>query len=211
MTSAAASQAANGDLQTVQLNFVKAQAYYQKALQLLPPSDREHRGQYLISLGNSLQEAGIRTKGADIQNFLRDAVTAYREALTVRTKEQLPQDWAGTQNNLGNVLREQGIRTGGEAGANLLAEAVTAYRAALTIYTKEQLPQDWAGTQNNLGATLGDQGTRTGGEAGKALIRQAINAYELAFEVRTREALPVQWGQTTGNLAHAKEALEGMK
>ena len=115
------------------------------------------------------------------------------------------------QNNLGVTLGDQGIRTGGEAGANLLAEAVTAYRAALTIYTKEQLPQDWAGTQNNLGATLGDQGTRTGGEAGKALIRQAINAYELAFEVRTREALPVQWGQTTGNLAHAKEALEGMK
>ena len=211
LTSAAASQAANGDLQTVQLNFVKAQAYYQKALQLLPPSDREHRGQYLISLGNSLQEAGIRTKGADIQNFLRDAVTAYRAALTVYTKGQLPQDWAMTQNNLGNVLREQGILTGGEAGANLLAEAVTAYRAALTIYTKEQLPQQWATTQNNLGATLGDQGTRTGGEAGKALIRQAINAYELAFEVRTREALPVQWGQTTGNLAHAKEALEGMK
>lgn len=89
-TSAAATQATNGDLHMVQLNFVKAQAYYQKALQLLPPSDREHRGQYLNSLGNSLREAGIRTKGADIQKFLREAVTAYRDALTVRTQEQLP-------------------------------------------------------------------------------------------------------------------------
>lgn len=69
LTSAAATQAANGDLQMVQLNFVKAQAYYQKALQLLPPSDKKHRGQYLNSLGNSLQEAGIRTQGADIQKF----------------------------------------------------------------------------------------------------------------------------------------------
>ncbi|MEK7349265.1 MAG: hypothetical protein AAB177_00210, partial [Nitrospirota bacterium] len=83
LTSAAAAQAANGDLQRVQLNFVNAQAYYRKALQLLPPSDKEHRGQYLMSLGNSLREAGIRTSGADIQKFLGEAVTAYREALTV--------------------------------------------------------------------------------------------------------------------------------
>ena len=51
LTSAAATQAANGDLQMVQLNFMKAQAYYQKALQLLPPSAKEHRGRYLNSLG----------------------------------------------------------------------------------------------------------------------------------------------------------------
>ena len=192
-------------------NFVNAQAYYRKALQLLPPSDREHRGPYLILLGISLREAGIRTKGADIQKFLGEAVAAYRAALTVRTKDQLPQDWAMTQNNLGNVLHEQGTRTGGEAGTRLLAESVTAYRDALTVRTKDQLPQDWATTQNNLGAVLGEQGTRTGGEAGKALIRDAIHAYELALEVRTREALPVQWEQTMNNLKIAKQALEDMK
>ena len=147
MTSAAAAQAANGDLQ-------RAQAYYRKALQLLPPSDKEHRGQYLNSLGNSLQEAGIRTKGADIQKFLGEAVTAYRAALTVYTKEQLPQQWAGAQTNLGNVLGAQGTRTSGEAGTRRLAEAVDAHREALTVRTKEHLPQVWAITQNNLGAAL---------------------------------------------------------
>ncbi|HSL04323.1 MAG TPA: hypothetical protein VK901_12410 [Nitrospiraceae bacterium] len=211
LTSAAATQAANGDLQTVQLNFVKAQAYYQKALQLLPPSDREHRGQYLIKLGNSLQEAGIRTEGADIQKFLRESVTAYRTALTVRTKEQLPQDWAMIQNNLGATLGDQGIRTDGVAGTRLLAEAVQAHRDALIVYTKEQLPQDWAMTQNNLGNVLWYQGTRTDGEAGKELIRQAITAYELALQIRTKDALPVQWEETTSNLKIAKNALEDMK
>ena len=211
LTSAAATQAANGDLQTVQLNFVKAQAYYRNALQLLPPSDREHRGPYLVLLGISLQEAGIRTQGADIQKFLRESVAAYREALTVYTKEQLPQQWAGTQNNLGATLSNQGTRTGGEAGTRLLAESVAAYREALTVYTKAQLPQDWAMTQNNLGIVLRNQGTRTGGEAGKELIRQAINAFELALQIRTREALPVQWEETMGNLKIAKKALEDMK
>ena len=211
LSSAAAAQAANGDLHMVQLNFVMAQAYYRKALELLPPSDMENRGQYLNSLGNSLLEAGMRTKGADIQKFLREAAAAYREALTVYTKDQLPQDWAMIQNNLGNVLGQQGMRTGGEAGTQLLAEAVTAYRAALTVYTKEQLPQQWASTQYNLGNVLQNQGTRMGGEVGKELIREAISAYGLALQIQIREVLPVQWEVTMRNLKVAKKALEGMK
>jgi tetratricopeptide (TPR) repeat protein len=191
-TSAASAQAANGDLQMVQLNFVKAQAYYRKALQLLPPSDREHRGPYLILLGISLREAGIRTKGADIQKFLGKAVAAYRAALTIWTKDQLPQDWAGTQNDLGNVLRDQGTRTGGEAG--------TAYRAALTVRTKDQLPQDWAMTQNNLGNVLHEQGIRTAGEAGTSLLAEAAQAYREALTVHKKEQLPQGWAGTQNNL-----------
>jgi hypothetical protein len=117
---------------------------------LLPPSDREHRGQYLISLGNSLREAGIRTKGADIQKFLGDAVAAYRAALTVRTKDQLPQDWAMTQNNLGIVLRNQGTRTGGEAGKELIRQAINAYELALEVRTRDALPVQWEQTMNNI-------------------------------------------------------------
>ena len=200
LTSAAAAQAANGDLQRVQLNFVKAQAYYRNALQLLPPSDREHRGPYLVRLGISLQEAGIRTKGADIEKFLSKAVAAYRDALTVYTKEQLPQQWATTQNNLGNVLGNQGTRTTGEAGTRLLADADAAYRDALTVYTKEQLPQNWAMTQNNLGIVLREQGIRTGGEAGTRLLAEAVAAYRDALTVYTKEQLPQQWATTQNNL-----------
>ena len=149
LSSAAATQAANGDLQMVQLNFVNAQAYYRKALQLLPPSDREHRGQYLISLGISLQEAGTRSKGADIRKLLGEAVAAYRTALTVYTQAELPQQWATTQNNLGNVLRNQGTRTGGEAGKALIREAINAYGLALQIQTREALPVQWELTMNN--------------------------------------------------------------
>jgi hypothetical protein len=61
-------------------------------------------------------------------------VTAYRTALEVYTRAELPQDWAMTQNNLGAALQEQGIRTAGEAGAPLLAEAVRAFEGALEVY-----------------------------------------------------------------------------
>ena len=142
LISAAAAQAANGDLHMVQLNFVKAQAYYRIALQLLPPSDRENRGQYLNSLGTSLREAGIRTEGADIQKFLR-------EALTVRTKALLPQDWARTQNNLGNTLQNQGTRTGGENGKALIRQAINAFELALEVRTREVLSVQWEETMQN--------------------------------------------------------------
>jgi len=147
LTSAAAARAANGDLQQVQLNFVMAQAYYRKAMELLPPSDREHRGKYLNRLGTSLQEAGIHTKGADIQNFLGGSVAAYREALTVYTIEQLPQQWAATQNNLGATLRDQGPRTWGEAGKG---QAITAYELALEVRTRDTLSVQWEQTMSNL-------------------------------------------------------------
>ena len=107
-------------------------------------------GSDLIDIGRANRELGIRAEGLAIAQYLSAAVKAYHQALEVYTREQLPQDWAMTQNNLGLVLRDQGIRTGGEAGARLLAEAVTAYRQALEVRTRETLPPQWAQTHSNL-------------------------------------------------------------
>jgi tetratricopeptide (TPR) repeat protein len=93
-------------------------------------------------------------------------VDAYRQALLVRTREQLPQDWATTQNNLGNALQEQGKRTSGDQGSQLLAQSVDAYQQALLVFTSNDLPQWWALTSKN--------------EA-KALL--ALHRYEQAIEV----------------------------
>ena len=38
---------------------------------------------------------------------LEAAVDAYQQALLERTRERVPLDWAGTQNNLGTALRTQ--------------------------------------------------------------------------------------------------------
>ena len=82
---------------------------------------------------------------------LEEAVAAYRAALEERTRERVPLDWAGTQNNLGNALSTLGER---ESGTARLEEAVAAYRAALEERTRERVPLDWAMTQNNLGNAL---------------------------------------------------------
>ncbi|MEH2021267.1 tetratricopeptide repeat protein, partial [Nostoc sp.] len=110
------------------------------------------------------------------------AITGYEVALTVYTREALPQEWAATQNNLANAYRD---RIKGDRADNI-EQAIAAYTAALTVYTREALPQDWATTQNNLAAAYSD---RIKGDRADN-IEQAIAAYTAALTVRTREALP---------------------
>ena len=48
---------------------------------------------------------------------LNEAVEAHQQALTVVTRDHLPQDWALTQNNLGLALAALGMREGGGGAA----------------------------------------------------------------------------------------------
>jgi len=130
------------------------------------------------------------------------AVEAYRQALTVYTREALSQQWALTQNNLGAVLTSEGERVAGAEGVGLLTQAVEAYHQALTVRTRKQFPQDWATTQNNLGAVLRRQGERVAGAEGVGLLTQAVEAYRQALIVRTREHFPQDWATTQSNLAN---------
>ncbi len=80
------------------------------------------------NLGSALTSLGEREEGTA---GLEDAVSAYRAALEVRSREALPRDWAMTQNNLGTALLSLGEREAGTAG---LEAAVSAYRGALEVY-----------------------------------------------------------------------------
>jgi len=72
---------------------------------------------------------------------LEEAVTAFRAALEVRTRDQAPLDWAAAQNNLGNALGTLGAR---ETGTAHLEEAVAAWEAYLTV-TASAWPQALVG------------------------------------------------------------------
>ncbi len=151
----------------------------------------------------ALQNQGIRTAGPDGTALLVEAVTAYRDALTVRTKAEHPVDWAMTTQNLATTLQTQGTRTDGPDGTALLAEAVSAYHNALTIFTKADHPVDWAMTTQNLAQALQTQGIRSDGPDGTALLAEAVTAYRDALTVRTKSDHPVHWATTTQNLAIA--------
>lgn len=106
-------------------------------------------GAALASLGEreSRQEESIRR--------LAEAVTAYRAALTERTRERVPLDWAITQNNLGAALSALGERESGrEQSIRHLEAAAAAYRAALTELTNESAPHWHDTAQQNLARCL---------------------------------------------------------
>ena len=84
-----------------------------------------HLGTCTAGLDDALQTLGERESGTA---RLEEAVTAYRAALEENTRDRVPPDWAGTQNNLGTALSRLGER---ESGTARLEEAVAAYRAAL--------------------------------------------------------------------------------
>jgi tetratricopeptide (TPR) repeat protein len=135
--------------------------------------------------------------------FPKQAVEAYRAALKVYTKADLPQEWAGAQNNLGITLWKQGVRSSGAQSKDLIAQSVQAFQSALEVRTKADIPQGWAETQNNLGNALMDQGERSSGAQSKDLIAQSVQAFQSALEVRTKADIPQGWAETQNNLGNA--------
>jgi tetratricopeptide (TPR) repeat protein len=104
-----------------------------------------------MNIGDALGDEGGRASGDQAAALLEQAVQAYRSALEVNTKADLPRDWAFTQVHLGNALNDEGERASGEKAAGLLEQAAQAYRSTLEVYTKADFPRDWAKTQSRLG------------------------------------------------------------
>lgn len=156
-----------------------------------------------VNLGGTLFTLGERTGGTDGLLLLDEAVTAFRDALTVHTKEDSPFGWALTQNNLGNALTVQGQRTEAPASLRLFDEAITAYREALTVRTRSGMPAEWATIQNNLGNALKSKGERTDGADGLRLLDEAVTAFRDALTVRTLSDMAAEWAMTQNNLGNA--------
>jgi tetratricopeptide (TPR) repeat protein len=160
------------------------------------------------NLGVALEDMAGRSEGAKASQYLLEqAVDAYHSALQVYTREQLPQDWARTQNNLGCALDDLAGRSEGAQASQYLQQAVDAYHSALLVRTREQLPQDWATTQNNLGNIFYELAGRSEGAQASQYLQQAVDAYHNALQVRTREQLPRDWATTENNLGAALKVL----
>ena len=151
--------------------------------------------QYWAMTQNNLANAySNRIRGEKAEN-LEMAITAYHEALKVRTFDAFPQGWADTQNNLAATYIN---RIRGEKADNL-EKAIAACQEALKVFTFDAFPQYWAMTQNNLAIAYRN---RIRGEKADNLER-AITAYQEALKVYTFDAFPQEWAMTQNNLAAA--------
>jgi tetratricopeptide (TPR) repeat protein len=91
----------SGDALYMQYRFADALASYEKALVEIAREDAPALwAGTMVNIGLAHAELGIRVQAFEAKEHLRLAINAYRSALEVYTREQLPQDWAMTQNNL---------------------------------------------------------------------------------------------------------------
>jgi tetratricopeptide (TPR) repeat protein len=141
---------------------------------------------------------------------LKKAVSAYKSALEVRTRKDLPQDWAMTQNNLGNVLQTLGKRLEGAEGSKKLEEAVSAYKSALEVRTRKDLPIDWAMTQENLGIAFAEIAKREKGENGIGYINESIACFDNALSVFDATNFPYNHRKATDNKNKALQIKAGL-
>ena len=105
--------------------------------------DAEHSRHRVTDLGE--RESGTAR--------FEEAVAAYGEALEERTRERVPLDWAGTQNNLGNALYTLGEREAEKDKAKGCATLKTArahYTAALVEFRRAGASYYVEATQGNV-------------------------------------------------------------
>jgi tetratricopeptide (TPR) repeat protein len=155
-------------------------------------------------LGLALWDEGTRSGGGDKATaLLGESVQAFKSALEVRTKADLPQDWAQTEMNLGIALMAEGNLVAGSKAMDFFDQAVQAYQNALQIYNKADLPLGWAWTEQDLGVALVEEGDRAGGDKAMDLIDQGVQAFKHALEIETKTDLPQDWARTESNLGYA--------
>jgi tetratricopeptide (TPR) repeat protein len=103
---------------------------------------------------NALQELAARSGGEEGRKLLENAIAAYRSALEMWTKADLPQDWATTQIALGTALLTLGDQLEGEEGLKRQREALEVLREVVSYQPDDQLRYQLATALGNLAFKL---------------------------------------------------------
>lgn len=161
------------------------------------------RNQYWIGL--ALAMMGDRSAG---NGRFREAITAFKAAQGIITREKYPDLWAQAEAEVGNALwqiagRDNALWAFGVSKTKQLTDlegAITSFRAVLEIIPKDKSPEYWAYMKSKLGTVLQMLGQMN--SDGK-LVEESIDAQNAALSVFTREKWPSAWAGTQAALGEA--------
>jgi tetratricopeptide (TPR) repeat protein len=128
-------------------------------------------------LGMHLALAGGMSKDA---GQLGDAANAFREALTVYSRDEAPDKWALNQLCLGKALTMQLLGSRDKRDLPNLEHAIAAHLAALTVWTREGEPELWSKANYQLGRALQLFG---GSQEDMKHVEEAIALYQEVLKV----------------------------
>ncbi|MGH2514309.1 MAG: hypothetical protein ACRDHP_01510, partial [Ktedonobacterales bacterium] len=166
--------------------------------------ERRRDGEALLHLGGALgeQRGGVGPfLPTDPYAIKLAAVTCYRGALDVYSRNRTPEEWAVAQANLAAALSRQADVTQGMLRQDLRRQASAAYRAALEIFTQETDPASWALTHYSL-ADLCQRRASDAVYAGEVedacvILRQAWRYAERALAFYTERSDSTSYRQVT--------------
>lgn len=161
------------------------------------PAAENARAEALYRRGHDLAN---RTEG-NVAQALRDALTAYRGAEAIWTRERAAERWAALQSDIGRVYQEI---PDGDRIANLRT-AILCYERALEVFEPVRHSINWAWTQSALGVAY--QSLPVGSPVANA--RAAVAYHQRALDVFTPENCPLAWAWNMNNLGTAYEAIHG--
>jgi tetratricopeptide (TPR) repeat protein len=170
----------------------EAVAHSREALKGFANEDKARWAHTQVNLGNSLLNLGEREK--DVYR-VREAISAYREALKVFSRNQFPRDWAGTHVNLGNANFALADH---EKANEHLDMAIIEYREAIKEITRERDPVRWAETQGNLALALNRIAALENGPKRAQRLKEAMECAEAALSVFRKAGLTSFIGYTEG-------------
>ncbi|MFG6099524.1 tetratricopeptide repeat protein [Leptothoe sp. ISB3NOV94-8A] len=133
----------------------------------------------------------------DSITHLKDAVTAYRQALPFCSADSNPEEYGTLQNSLGSVYWKLAYY---EQPKPQLHRAIAAYNEALRCHHPETSPLEYAAVQNNLGIAYWSLSRH---ERPIFLLKHAIAAYRDALNYRTPSTDPTACASTYNNLGTA--------
>lgn len=132
-----------------------------------------------------------------------EAVRHYRNALTVRTEQTDPAQFAATAQNLGTAYREMP----GASHEENLRRAIAWYYAAFRACFPAHLPQKRADLHNNLGNAFLDLASSPCSDARNA--SRALNHFARALRLRNKTDRPRDYAVTQFNLGQSFLRLAG--
>ncbi|MEM9484322.1 MAG: tetratricopeptide repeat protein [Cyanobacteria bacterium P01_F01_bin.116] len=134
---------------------------------------------------------------ADPVTYLKEAITAYRQALPFSSAKDQPEEYGTLQNSLGSVYWKLAYY---EQPKPHLHRAIAAYNEALNCHHPDSSPLDYAAVQNNLGIAYWSLSRH---ERPIFLLKHAIAAYRDALNYRTPSTDSVACASTYNNLGTA--------
>jgi len=131
------------------------------------------------ALGNTLREL------AEIEGnalWHKDAISAYRAAQEVCTRETAPNEWARLMNSIGVELRNLGDL---EESVTRIGEAIATYHEVLDAIDRQKNLELWADLQHNIGMALSSRGKL---ENNQKFFEEALPYFRAAFDACSADA-----------------------